>query len=649
MIWKNPFLIRQTEKIDSETQFLYLFSADTLKIFGENSLNTIQFIRSSPGAGKTTIFKALSSNVLSTLNNLRDNDNFKDFFKLVADQKIIENGQVKLLSCLVSCAKNYDIIDEIFQNGRRQQVLFALLNVRITILALKSIMNIKSLQSSLELKRVTFKEFPEEFALLEENITNGQELYEWARNEEKIICDYIDRLSDEKTNFTFYYNSLFLLKLFEPYNIEFDHEKMINHTIIFFDDMQKLTNHQRRLLIESLYTMRPNIGIWIGERLEALTNKEIISSDATEGREFNKIVLEEYWQKYKNDSNFYKILTNIADRRVQLSYSDTIGNFMNCIDNSIKALQYDGVFNDAINQIKMLISNNLSFKNKYKNIFSYLENNVQQDLYKRAIEWKCLEILYKREQKGQLSLDLEELYPEIDFEDFVQKNKSAAEFYLCIQNKIPYYYGMEKLMEISSFNIEQFLSFAGLIFEKSIAKMVIQTGKTINCSINPEDQEKYIKDNAERKWDDILQRFLNGGEIQNLLYNLCLIALETRNKWTNSYSGGSITGIGIEINEIKDLEKDRYFNLAKIISQCIASNYFEKRIIEHSNKKWVVLYFNRWLCVKYDLPLKYGGWRRIKINKLNQLYKKKFSMDSSVVSQLDQLNLLDDLEVENGL
>ncbi len=647
MIWKNPFLIRQTEKIDSETQFLYLFSAETLKIIEEDSLNTVQFIRSSPGAGKSTIFKALSSNVLGTLNNLKENDNLKDFYKIVSDHKMIENNQVKLLSCLISCAKNYDILDEIFQNGRRQQVLFALLNVRITILALKSIMSIKSLQSFDELRKVTFKELPEEFSQLAERITDGHELYDWARNEEKKICDYIDRLSDEKTNFSFYYSSLFLLKIFEPNNIMFDDKKIINHALIFFDDMQKLTMHQRKIIIESLYTMRPNIGVWIGERLEALSYDEIISSDAIEGREFKKIILEESWQKTRSDSYYYKILNNIADRRVRLSYSDTIGSYMNCVDNSLVISKYEKILNESIKNMSDLIKNNSLFEKKYNKIINFLNENYQQDLYKKAIAWKCLEILYNRELKGQLSFDIEELYPVIDFEDFVQKNKNAAEFYLCIQSKIPYYFGMERLMEISSYNIDQFLSFAGVIFERSIAKSVVQTGKKISYSINPEDQEKYIKENAERKWNDILQRYINGAEIQNFLHNLCLLAHESRNKWTNSYTGGSITGIGIEINEMSFLKKEKYSNLAKIVSQCIASNYCEKRTIEHSGKTWTVLYYNRWLCVKYDLPLKYGGWRRIKVNKLDQLYKKKLSINDNIFSQLDQLSIMDDVEVAN--
>jgi hypothetical protein len=310
MIWKNPFYLRQTENIDSDIDFLRLFSVDTLSFINENSFKKMQYIRSSPGAGKTTIFKAFQANILNTLYNLKDNDNLNEFYSFVTNFNIIENGQIKLLSCLISCAKNYELIDELFENGRRQQVFFALLNVRITILFLKSIMSIKSLPKTEDLVLVSFKEYPDELLSLEEFIRNGYSLYNWAKEEEKKICNYLDSLSSEKPNFSLFYNSLFFIKLFEPNNVLFSGDLILNYSLVIFDDMQKLTYNQRKSIINCLYAMRPNLGVWIGERFEALTNNEIISTDANTGREFDKIALEDYWQKKGNGAIFKNIIKN---------------------------------------------------------------------------------------------------------------------------------------------------------------------------------------------------------------------------------------------------------------------------------------------------------------------------------------------------
>ena len=338
MIWKNPFLIRQAEKIDTVDSFLQMFSAEALTFLNEQSFNTIQFIRSSPGAGKTTVFKAMQPNVLSALQS--EIEYTKDFFNIAAKNRLIEGGEVKLLSCIISCAKNYDLIDEIYRNGRRQQLLFALLNVRIVVLMLKSILVIINKQDIDSLDTITFRDYPEECTPILDKPLNGYELYNWAQLEERKICRYLDAFSDEPIKeLSLPYTTLFFAKLFEPHNILFNKKTFLHHSLIIFDDMQKLTRHQRVLLIKTLFTMRPNLGVWIGERLEALSESEIINSDATIGREYGEpINLEKYWQS-KGKNNYKKILQNIADRRTKL-YSDDVGKFENCLENNIDYEKY---------------------------------------------------------------------------------------------------------------------------------------------------------------------------------------------------------------------------------------------------------------------------------------------------------------------
>ena len=351
MIWKNPFLIRQAEKIDTVDNFLQMFSAEALAFLNEQSFNTIQFIRSSPGAGKTTVFKAMQPNVLSALQS--EIEYTKDFFNIAAKNRLIEGGEVKLLSCIISCAKNYDLIDEIYRNGRRQQLLFALLNVRIVVLMLKGILTIIHKQDIDSLDTITFNEYPEECMLIFDKPLNGYELYNWAQSEERKICRYLDAFSDEpiKEAFSFLYTTLFFAKLFEPHNVLFNKKTFLHHSLIIFDDMQKLTKYQRESVIKTLFTMRPNLGIWIGERLEALSESEIINSDATIGREYGEpINLEKYWQN-NGKKNYKKILQNIADRRTKL-YSGDIGKFENCLENNIDYEKYEEKLQNIIQSIK---------------------------------------------------------------------------------------------------------------------------------------------------------------------------------------------------------------------------------------------------------------------------------------------------------
>lgn len=612
MIWKNPFLIRQAEKIDTVSSFLQMFSAESLSFISEQSFNTIQFIRSSPGAGKTTVFKAMQPNVLSTLSN--EIEYTKDFFEIATKNKIIEDNEVKLLSCIMSCAKNYALIDEIFRNGRRQQVLFALLNVRITVLMLKSILTIKSMQDISSLKSITFAEHPEECVSISDEISNGYNLYIWAQAEERKICQYLDNLSDDPTKFSLSYTTLFLAKLFEPHNVLFEGKDFLHHSLIVFDDVQKLTKYQRELLITTLFTMRPNLGVWIGERLDALSDSEIITSDGTIGREYEVINLEEYW-KNKGRSNYKKTLSSIADRRARL-YSDEIGSFENCLENKVDYKKYEKNLHDTILTIKSQIEEDSSFGKKYLNVLKYIDAK-HNDWYKKALAFVVLDISYRRDvSNGQLSL-LDDVLSEEQFEYFYKEHASVAAYYLSVRAQLPYYYGFDIIKDISSYNIEQFLAFSGSIFEQYVASSIVQSKQKKTLRINPAEQERYLRQVATQRYDEILRKFEYGENIQNLFNNLSLRSQRTRDKGTNPYAGGAATGVAIAKSSLKELNSEQYMMLAKVISDCISSNYFDKRSITHSGQEWMVLYYNRWLCVHYNLPLSYGGWFRATISDLN--------------------------------
>lgn len=55
----------------------------------------------------------------------------------------------------------------------------------------------------------------------------------------------------------------------------------------------------------------------------------------------------------------------------------------------------------------------------------------------------------------------------------------------------------------------------------------------------------------------------------------------------------------------------------KTLGACLASKYLERREIDKG--EIVVFYLNRWLCVYYQLPLAYGGWKKCGLDKVLQM------------------------------
>lgn len=628
MIWSNPFHIRCTERIDTDDNFLQLFNAEILSSIDENSFSMLQFVRSTPGAGKTTLFKSLQPGILSSLKG--NNDEMNVFYKKAKQYGVIDQDGVKLLSCIISCAKNYDFIDSLFQNGRKQQVLFALLNVRITALLLKSIMNILSFEDISELEKITFVDYPEEFVVLDKPFKNGHKLFLWAQEEERKICRYLDELSDEKTNFTFIYNDFFFLKLFEPHNIFYNGNIFLNYSLVIFDDAHKLTFAQRKHIITTLCNMRLKTGVWIGERIEALSSTEIVTQDAIENRDYIIIYLENFYRNKKD------IFNTIADKRVKLYDSEQIKTFDNCFNNTPNYKDYKSkleiFIDEAIKTIKIFNYIDVDYSDVINKIIE-----STSDIYIKALDFAVLLIKFNRDcANRQLNL-LPIKYGIDEFDTFYnyKDNRSVAEYYLCEKLGMPYYYGKDKIIDISSFNIEQFLAFAGEIFSKCISEEII-VGKKKNIALKPHEQQKIIKKVAENRFEEITKRFNCGESIRNLLNNLCQKSIQTRDEWKNSYNGGTVTGVGILKHHLADITQDDTFSeLLYVLSSAISANYFEKRNIHQGGQDWVVFYYNRWVCVHYNLPLNYGGWFRSSLDELNSFIRKKNISKNDVLEAID--------------
>ena len=235
----------------------------------------------------------------------------------------------------------------------------------------------------------------------------------------------------------------------------------------------------------------------------------------------------------------------------------------------------------------------------------------------RATYYQCLKIKILRETDRQLSLYLGEVEDWDEFKEFYSKNANVAEYYFCYNNGLPYYYGLERLRILSSNNIEQFLYFSAGLFERSRAQAL---GKKSNnrYTLDANKQDKFIREAAEKKWDDMNYRYVDAKYIQGFLNNIGKICIKSRNAEKNSYSGGARTGIAIKTDDLAippkgNSELKIYEDVMDILGRCVASKYLEKTEVIQSATKYTVFYLNRWLCVYYDLPLGYGGWKGLSL------------------------------------
>ena len=440
---------------------------------------------------------------------------------------------------------------------------------------------------------------------------SGKDLYDWAANLEMTVCKAIDSFAPVSATNLEGHDSVNAFSWINADCITIDGKPVANRTLVMFDDIHKLTASQRQNLLSTILDTRPRINIWISERLEALSPSELLSLGVIEGREYARpINLEDYWRSPRS-KRFEGAIENIADKRIKSSKDIRVNApFSGCLQSSIDTDQWKGNFDEAIELISDRIGKRTSFTKRYDDWINACKRK-EATPHGKAIAWRLLEILIERDlHKAQMSFDF--MLPEEDLgrrED--SSVRSAAEYLVSKDANVPYYFSMSRLAYLASSNIEQFLAFAGEIFEQCISAELL--GRSI--AITPKRQEIIFKRVAKRRWDEIPRRMPNGRQVQKFLEAIADFAIWETMKPRASYSPG-VTGIAITMNErdelIKSGSNSNYTNLITILASCLAHNLLEvslDRSQGQRGKTWMILYLNRWLCLHFGLPLHYGSWR----------------------------------------
>lgn len=610
MIWKNPFLLKNSEQHRSDDAFLDQFDATALQLIISDNLEKVSYVSSTPGAGKTSIFRAFSASALTRIVQNESKETYKEIRQAMTYLGVLSDGKVSLASTVLSCARGYSIIDEMFQNGRRKHIFIALLNYRIAISLLRNLGIILELESE-QYDRISFSSIPEEMMSEEKHFWNGKSLYIWACEGERNLCRYLDSERNENLEISFVHTTLIILKLFEPENILIDGKPYFRNTLIILDDYHKLSELQKIVISEAVYTLKTRVGVWFGQRLEGVSDSQLISMDGSLSREYNKnIVIDNFWPDKKDV--FYKMLGQIADKRIHDADITDNRGFGECIVNELSISKHKKTLVQFNEKEKSVITGNPEAKSRYDEVLKYIECNDEMGPFDRAVWLKCITIQENRRQTGQMMFYFGEKTKVSDFRSFVDKTRGIAEYYICNSTKIPYYFGINNLKIISSYNVEQFLFFASVYFERYRIKN-LDGGK--RKKLGAEEQEKALTLAVKQKWDDMDYRYVYIEEIKIFLNSMAEICIQSRKAERAAYAGGAYTGIAIDrSNLLNCMKNDKYSKLTRILGACLSSKYLERREIDHGNT--IVFYFNRWLCVYYRLPLAYGGWKKCNADSL---------------------------------
>jgi hypothetical protein len=340
---RNPFRLRRSENIDTDTAFLTLFEPGILEVVADQGLpETVQVIRSAAGGGKTSLLRLFTPSVLHRLHGRRTDDPVKDLHQRLQSLEAVDEKGPKLLGVMLQCGRNYAVLQDLpLDQSVRSRLFFGLLNARILLAVLRTALALKGLEYPKDLAQLHIA--PHSDVDLPPRLQlpgSGQTLYDWARDVEKTICGELDSFGPLRVSALPGHDSLFALAVVRPDALTIDGTPVAERVLLMMDDIHMLTGHQR--VVEA----RSRVGIWIAERFEALSTQEMLASGSVGGRDHEfPIELEWFWRK--RHERFEKHVMRIAARRVRASTETELDAFRSCLEDALDSPEWEPIFHKA--------------------------------------------------------------------------------------------------------------------------------------------------------------------------------------------------------------------------------------------------------------------------------------------------------------
>jgi hypothetical protein len=577
-----------------------------------------QLFRSAPGGGKTSLLRLFTPSVLSTLYAQRRVEDLKELWGRMTELGVVDEDGPRLLGVYLSCARNYATLDDIeLELARKDRVLFGLLNARVALGCLRTALQLYGLSYPEDVGQMTVANADAMGLADFRGSTSGKELFEWAVSHEANICDAIDSFGSLDGGKLFGDDTLGAVHLLRPGSLLIKNRPVSQRSVLMLDDLQNLTHRQRRTLLRAVSIQRAGIAIWLAERFEALSSDEMLASGATEGRDYEEeVLIERFWRKHPR--KFESLATNIANRRVNAAVDVDVSSLDGFLEASLDGKQWQERFNGIVHQIRERTVATVS----ESEVFSeWIEQCAATPgtLHEQAVAWRALEILVHRELRRR-----QHSFPfRLSGRDLEEKNdaavRSAAELFIATEFKVPYYFGISKLTVLASSNLEQFLRLAGDEFEEVVAAAIVRKVPTLSA----ERQDSILRKASEAVWREIPRRAKQGDHVSRLLESVARFCRETTYQPNAPYSPG-VTGIALSMEDRAKLldaaflaKNEEYKLLGEVIAAALAQNFLEA-LLDYRVKgsEWMVLYLNRLLCPRFELPLQYGGFREKTLKEL---------------------------------
>jgi hypothetical protein len=600
----------------SDDQFLSLIGPMVLDMLPKDQLwDRLVVIESAPGAGKTTILRLFTPTSLRLLERLGRQEAYRPLYDRLKQLEILTPHGPTVIGVLINCREQYATIQDLpFDSPMQIRWFFGLLDARITLLTLRSILSLQGLSYPDDVVRIEFR--PNDRATVPALPITGSQLYEKASEAEKVLTDSLNSLVGARNISAYTLNNLQTPKSFSTSDIYLDAVRLPQRLLFMFDDVHELAHEQRRALRRELEQRDLAVARWIAQRSQAVEPVELLNFAKTEGRDFAYVPIEEWARGARGrGGRFFDLLDEIGNRRAQRAQIG-VESFESCLSNLLGASHLFERGKDARDKAKEQALSLASGRQQFSEWVDKETSAAEETLnpFEAALRWRKLAIMIERQaRKQQLRLDIP--LPSSQLEERETSDiQTAAELFLAKEHRLPFYYGMKRIRQLSSWNIEQFLRVAGDLFEQILVSATLS--RSSNSQLTAAQQDTLLRTVSQRRLSALPREVPYGADVQKLVRAIGAFCQEETYRPTAPYAPG-VTGVGIStadgdrLREAAESVGDGSLQrLSRAISSAIANNVLEVRPdVNVKGGTWTVFYLNRLYCPVFELPLEYSGFR----------------------------------------
>ena len=534
----------------------------------------------------------------------------RNHFHYSSRRGVVEDEEIRALAASISCASGYADLPPGLPSI--EEGLFrALLDCRVVLRTIRSLSAYLGLgdDDSLDSIALEYDGTANDIQGIP-RVTSARALAHWAESQEKRIYAELDAFAG-RSNASLPSSQRFESVLWLQ-SVRFLHSGLpvASNRILMIDDVHRLRRRQRELLIDELTIQRPAIPVWLAMRTLVLGDT-LLSQGARAGRDISVYSLEELWGKTIHQ--FMSFAQNILDRR--MNRQDAVsGTFSQHLREQFDAAEVRPFVQSGIERFRNAMRRHEN-NERYREWLSRASKKSTEPSLDMLIELVVTRILVARDaSKKQLSFDLALPAQEIDEKDN-SSIRGAAEIQLHEELGLPYFYGLERLCVMATYNVEELLALAAALYDGIVAGQVLRRRSP---ELSPAEQERILQDSAGQRLKFVPKQHTEGARAKRLIESIGGYCRE-RTFLPNAPYAPGVTGVRLSELEMEKLRSspnslgDQGSLLKKVLSECIAENLLALRPSSATTGRdpGSTLYLNRTLCAHFGLPLQMGGWQDV--------------------------------------